>query len=718
MKIVKSEHLNFYSLVLFCLGFLLFWEWMRPLHEVIPAASVSLLILFSALVFLFSYAHITAIISIPIYLVSILFIIHSAHFEQSIFDLQWIVVFFSHIVHLVQALLSGQFYEISDVARTFLFLLLFCLVGYLMRQWLLQRRNVFPFIFMTVVYVTVIDTFTPYDASLAIIRVVVIGFVLIGMLQVVKINEREGFYGRTQIPFSWIAFVFIMIVSALIIGITAPKSEPQWADPVPFLKGATGFDNEETMTSPIKKLGYGEDDEQLGGPFQLDTTPVFYADIETVHYWRAETKDFYTGKGWEASNGVLQPFTGELSTPLYEENVRLDEKEAMIEMTRFQQFSFLFYEGQPTDIVVNGSALPLFENTLTGQVSTQTEVVQNYSFEYEYPIFSIEELKSSDRHSYPSNIERYYLQLPDSLPDRVKNLAEEVTKDFETAYEKAKAIEFYFTGNGYAYETRNVAIPGRDDDYVDQFLFETKQGYCDNFSSSMVVMLRSIGIPARWVKGFTGGEFQEMLGDGKRRHLITNENAHSWVEAYFPGSGWVPFEPTRGFVNPFQFVSTLNDESTVSEQETGQRERNEQNQMDEKNETTKQMTSPFFLKLNVKWLIISLIGVASVVFIVIKSHRRIAKRWVLYRLANKSFDIHFDEWYTKLLWLLNVYRFSRKREQTLREFAQEVDEKLAIDSMLILTKAYEENVYSNQAQTVRNNDLQKHWQIVINKLSY
>lgn len=67
----------------------------------------------------------------------------------------------------------------------------------------------------------------------------------------------------------------------------------------------------------------------------------------------------------------------------------------------------------------------------------------------------------------------------------------------------------------------------------------------------MVVMLRSVGIPARWVKGFTPGTF-EALNDGLREYTVTNANAHSWVEVYFSGIGWVPFEPTRGFDNPFQ----------------------------------------------------------------------------------------------------------------------------------------------------------------------
>lgn len=719
VRIIKSNNLNLYSFVLFILGYLLFWEWLRPLEEVTPLDSIPILLAFSAIVFLVSFLHVTPLLSIPIYAVSLLYVVHTVHFQGSIFEIHWILVFLAHLVQLVQALLTASFYEISDVSRTFLFLLLFCLIGYLMRQWLLQRRNVFPFIFMTVVYATVIDTFTPYDASFAIIRIVIIGFVLIGMLQVAKINEREGFFGRHRVPFTWIGLVLFMIASAATLGLAAPKSDPQWADPVPFLKSAANMDENNSATGSVKKQGYGENDEQLGGPFQLDTTPVFYADVESVHYWRAETKDFYTGKGWESSNGVLEPFTGELLTPLYEENAVLSEKEASIEMTGFQKFSFLFYEGNVKDVVANQNPnLQLFENTLTGKLSTQNEVVNEYSFRYDYPTYSIEELKNSDTRSYPNEIERYYLQLPDSLPARVKELAEEVTSDQETNYDKAKAIEFYFVGNGYTYETKNVAVPGRDDDYVDQFLFESKMGYCDNFSSSMVVMLRSIGIPARWVKGFTGGEFQEMLGEGKRRHLITNENAHSWVEAYFPGTGWVPFEPTRGFANPFEFVTTYDSETDVEEQETEQNEQEDQEQTEEKEESTEEAIADFsFSNKNGKWIITAAIVGLIFALVMLKYYRQLAKRWVVYRLKKKPLDRNYGEWYMKLLWLLKLNGFTRKPEQTLREFALEVDKKLEIDSMTKLTKGYEEAVYSNRKQTY-GHDMLKNWQTVINKLSY
>ncbi|MBM9834622.1 transglutaminase domain-containing protein, partial [Enterococcus faecalis] len=79
-------------------------------------------------------------------------------------------------------------------------------------------------------------------------------------------------------------------------------------------------------------------------------------------------------------------------------------------------------------------------------------------------------------------------------------------------------------------------------DYVDQFLFESQVGYCDNFSTAMVVLLRSLEIPARWAKGFSPGS--PATENGITTYTVRNLNAHSWVEVYFDGYGWVPFEPT------------------------------------------------------------------------------------------------------------------------------------------------------------------------------
>ena len=141
-----------------------------------------------------------------------------------------------------------------------------------------------------------------------------------------------------------------------------------------------------------------------------------------------------------------------------------------------------------------------------------------------------------DADSYPPEIPRVYLQLPEVDP-RLVSLAHEITTDLASDHSKAFALEQHLrTHYGYT-----LQLPTKmPQDPLANFLFERKQGHCEYFASAMAVMLRSIGIPSRVVNGFRGGEFNDLSG----KYLIRSRDAHSWVEAYFPGEGWVSFDPT------------------------------------------------------------------------------------------------------------------------------------------------------------------------------
>lgn len=130
------------------------------------------------------------------------------------------------------------------------------------------------------------------------------------------------------------------------------------------------------------------------------------------------------------------------------------------------------------------------------------------------------------------------LQLPDSLPDRVRELAREVTTGITTPREMAIAIEGYLATE-YPYSLQAPQLPPGAD-FVDHFLFEGKVGYCTHFASAMVVLLRAVGVPARMAVGYTSGEFEAE----KQAYVIREQDAHTWVEVYLPGTGWVDFDPT------------------------------------------------------------------------------------------------------------------------------------------------------------------------------
>jgi transglutaminase-like putative cysteine protease len=138
-------------------------------------------------------------------------------------------------------------------------------------------------------------------------------------------------------------------------------------------------------------------------------------------------------------------------------------------------------------------------------------------------------------------IKSQYTTLPEDLPDRVRELAEEITSEYDTTYDKLKAIEEYLMGYTYSLTTKKIP---EDADFIDYFLFESKQGYCTSYATAMAVLGRCIGIPTRYVEGFMA-KFD--LRDDESMYLVKNSQAHAWAEAYMEGVGWIPFEATPPF---------------------------------------------------------------------------------------------------------------------------------------------------------------------------
>ena len=132
----------------------------------------------------------------------------------------------------------------------------------------------------------------------------------------------------------------------------------------------------------------------------------------------------------------------------------------------------------------------------------------------------------------------YYTQLP-PLPQRVSDLADSLTQGLDNNYDRATAInDFFHTEFDYTLELpRSV-----QEATLDYFLFERGEGHCEYFSTAMVVLLRSLGVHAREVNGFLGGQWN----DFGQYLAVTQNEAHSWVEVWFPGYGWVQFDPTPG----------------------------------------------------------------------------------------------------------------------------------------------------------------------------
>jgi protein-glutamine gamma-glutamyltransferase len=138
--------------------------------------------------------------------------------------------------------------------------------------------------------------------------------------------------------------------------------------------------------------------------------------------------------------------------------------------------------------------------------------------------------------NYPTAIRNTYLQLP-TIDARIPELAAQITQRDSNPYDKARSIEGYLHSH-YGY-TLDLSGPPQADPLA-YFLFQKRAGHCEYFAAAMAVMLRTQGIPARYINGFQTGEYNDVAGD----LVVRASDAHSWVEAYFPGFGWLTFDPT------------------------------------------------------------------------------------------------------------------------------------------------------------------------------
>jgi protein-glutamine gamma-glutamyltransferase len=151
------------------------------------------------------------------------------------------------------------------------------------------------------------------------------------------------------------------------------------------------------------------------------------------------------------------------------------------------------------------------------------------------PLIQPDELRHASP-VYPQGIRGTYLQVP-KLDPRIKTLAEDITAHSTNDYDRAVNIQRYLISH-YAY-TLDLNGPHTDDPLA-YFLFVRRAGHCEYFASAMTIMLRSIGIPARYITGFLPGEYNDIGGD----YIIRGSDAHAWVEVYFPDYGWITFDPT------------------------------------------------------------------------------------------------------------------------------------------------------------------------------
>ncbi|PGU55232.1 transglutaminase TgpA family protein [Bacillus cereus] len=707
--------------------FLLLLEWLRPLIGITNVGRLDIFVTFIGICFALSFFQTRW--QIPIKIVTVLFIIHSLYYKNAFINPSWLTTFFSDMFRNSSLFFQGNLLDISPVFPTVLFFLSFWFLSSFTSFWIIHKKRGFLFLVLTIIYIVTFHNLHLYNANYAIIRTVVIGFFMLSLLQVERIKEREHLQNYAREISKLLRPLTIFIVLLATIAYFAPKFGPQWPNPMDFLKFNT---SEASKEQKVSTIGYGLDDSRLGGPFKADPTIVFTARTQNKQYWRVETKDFYTGKGWEISENPKKISFKNKNDVVswYEQNTKMKTTEATITMQK--SYPHLTYPAGLVSVEaasdVSYSVDPFSEKiyTMNGDSST---TLHSYKVTYEIPEFSIENLKAvktnEGQETNPYFMTKY-TQLPKSLPQRVKDLAVNLTNDKDNRYDKVLAIENYFTDNSFTYESTNVLFPAKSQDYVDQFLFDTKSGYCNNFSTSMIVLLRSAGIPALWVKGYTEGTLDNTLAsaEGEDVYTITNDNAHSWVEVYFPGYGWIPFEPTKGFTNPYNFINNTpapisqNSEANNSNNTQIQQRNNEAKlkSLIENTEeaSTKKVTNS---QTSFSWWYVFLSTILiSIMGYILFTTRMIWRTFLIIHFYKyRKNDAVYQKAYGALLKQFARIGIPRGESQTFREYALHIDTLYNSADMQQLTASYENAMYK-QGQAAAEWKKSVHlWEVLMEK---
>lgn len=284
----------------------------------------------------------------------------------------------------------------------------------------------------------------------------------------------------------------------------------------------------------------------MGGPVKLTDHPVIDIQSTSGRYWRAAVYDRYTGSGWLSNHND----TVSLATSDPRIGARSDDLRTVITQTiqvrTADPNNILYAASQPIhfdlpieiryskansdkgtfgfDLATARSRRPLRENDTYTVVSALSHADE-------------ESLRAvGNNFNYPGWFTSDYLQLPDRVAPRLTNLAKIITQGQTNQFDKAVAIERYLRNNVKYNEA--VAPPPTGRDAVDYLLFDRPEGYCNYYASAMAVLARIVGIPARVASGYTQGEYRNGI------FHILEKDAHAWPELYFPGYGWIEFEPT------------------------------------------------------------------------------------------------------------------------------------------------------------------------------
>ncbi len=300
---------------------------------------------------------------------------------------------------------------------------------------------------------------------------------------------------------------------------------------------------------------YGKDELFLSGAIQLGDQNVMIVKVPAPrprYYWKSRSFDLYINGRWTSLDGTTYsaPASGVLDLPLmpYQFGTRQDVTQTFTMLTLPSRLIYAAPQVRQVRLAsqVEASAVDATARTLNPSVVRPLKPIlpgDSYTVTSSLSVADEATLRSAANSTSEAWLTPYKTIDANIAPRTRNELLAKVVQGQITNYDKAKAIETYLRQNIKYNEAISAPPPNRD--LVDWVIFDKKEGYCTYYATAMVVMLRQLGIPSRMAAGFSQG----ILDTANNLYTVREKDAHTWVEVYFPGAGWVEFEPTQAQQN-------------------------------------------------------------------------------------------------------------------------------------------------------------------------
>lgn len=449
---------------------------------------------------------------------------------------------------------TGRLYGVSGESRTLLLLIGWVLLVTSVQMLALGRHSILLFFAASVSYLLVLELVLDRSYLPGMMRTIVWGLLLQGLIAG-YLQRPAGLLRGKELGIAASLLCVLAAGSTIQLLPAQPVKHISWDRIAQTVeRWSKSYSDMDRAAASASVSGYGRDDSRLGAPLELRQELYFTAVSPVKAYWRGESKSVYTGHGWTSL--LLAP---EPVPESFEASAESVESSEVVQQIRFvepvSETQPIFSAGTPmgvtslytgkqhTKTAAEGLKLRYDPGAAAMFFEQSSSARQIYGYELVVSTADVpDERLIQSRGEDPEEIVARELQLPATLPDRVRSLGVELAAGHDNRYEAVQSVLRYLQEN-YTYSLASE-IPFEGQDFTDYFLFEQRQGYCDHFSTAMTVLLRSGGIPARWVKGFAPGTPDPA---DPQRYSVSHADAHSWVEVYFPEAGWVSFDPTPGY---------------------------------------------------------------------------------------------------------------------------------------------------------------------------